>query len=69
MTDLFNVITVPLKKIAQLIFSLTIGNTNLGSIIVVGFIFVALISAITHISGLPTGVGRIIRRIKDHKHE
>ena len=62
MQDLFDIVTTPLKKLVALIFSLSIGNTNLGSIIVIGFIFVVMISVITHMSGSPHigSIGRFI---------
>lgn len=52
MGELFQVVTSPLKKIASLLFSLNISlgsaTTNLGSLIIVGSIFVVLIAIITH---------------------
>lgn len=62
MADLFQVVTVPLKKIAQLLFSLQIGNTNLGSLIVTGFIFVVLISAIMHGGNIIGRIGELRRK-------
>ena len=48
MQDLFDVVTIPLKKIVALLFSLEIGNTNIGSLVIIGSIMVVLISAVTH---------------------
>lgn len=71
MNDLFNVVTTPLKKIAMLIFSLEINigsaNTNLGSIIIVGSIFVVLIGIITHASASGRLPG-LIAKIKEKKN-
>lgn len=71
MNDLFNVVTTPLKKIAMLIFSLEINigsaNTNLGSIIIVGSIFVVLIGIITHASASGRLSG-LIAKIKAKKN-
>ena len=64
MQDLFDVVTIPLKKLTNLIFSLSIGNTNLGSIIIVGIVFVALIGAIMHFTAAPNRIGNLIRRFK-----
>lgn len=69
MSDLLEVVTIPLKKIAQLLFSLTVGETNIGSLIVIGFLFVVLISAIMHITGVPRGIGRIVSKIRDRKKD
>lgn len=69
MSDLLDVVTIPIRKIAQLLFSLTIGNTNIGSLIVIGFLFVVIISAIMHITGVPRGIGRIVSKIRDRKKD
>lgn len=69
MSDLLDVVTIPLKKLAQMLFSLTIGETNIGSLIVIGFLFVVLISAIMHITGVPRGIGRIVSKIRDRKKD
>lgn len=69
MSDLLDVVTIPIRKLAQLLFSLTIGNTNIGSLIVIGFLFVVIISAIMHITGVPRGIGRIVSKIRDRKKD
>lgn len=67
MTDLVDVVTIPIKKIVNLIFSLSVGTTNLGSIIITGMLFAVLIGAIMHVSG--KGVTRFIERIGKKKNE
>lgn len=68
-TSLFDVVTSPLKKIANLLFSLVLpvgsGNTNVGSIILVGFLFVVVIGAIMHARG--RDFGGFISKIKEHR--
>ena len=46
MSDYVELITYPLKKLAQLFFSIEVGNTNLGSLLIVGSVIMALIGAI-----------------------
>lgn len=46
---LLEVIEYPLKKLSQLLFSLTIGNTNIGSLAVVGCVLIVIIGVIMHI--------------------
>lgn len=69
MGSLFDVVTVPLKKITNLLFSLVLdtgtGSTNIGSIIIVGFIFVVIIGAIMHARG--RDFGGFISKIKEHR--
>jgi len=67
MNDLFELITYPLKKIAQLLFSLTIGNTNIGSLIITGLIFVVLIAAIMHGGNLIGRLGDLANRIRNRR--
>lgn len=69
---LFQIVTVPLKKLANLLFSLAISmggssGTNVASLVIVGVIFVVIISVITHSQAPGRGIGNIIRRIKERK--
>lgn len=68
MNDLFSVVTVPLKKLVNLLFSLSIGDTNLASLIVVGSIFIVLIGAIMHFS-VPNRFGSTFKRLRERKDE
>lgn len=65
--DLFNICTMPFKKLANLLFSLVIqlpeGSSNLGSLIIVGVLFIVIIGAIMHAHGVGLGIfGRIRKR-------
>lgn len=67
--NLLDIVTIPLKKLANLLFSLAIGmggtdGTNVASLIVVGVLFIVIIGVITHSSG---NIGGLIRKIKDRK--
>lgn len=68
MSDLFSVVTVPLKKLVNLLFSLSIGDTNLASLIVVGSIFIVLIGAIMHFL-VPNRFGSTFKRMRERKDE
>lgn len=50
MQEYLQIISFTLQKVTQLLFSITVGNTNLGSILVTASIFGALIGAILHAS-------------------
>lgn len=67
--DLFNVVTIPLKKIANLLFSLVIelpeGSSNIASLIIVGIIFIVLIGAIMHSHGV--GIGQLFHKLRKNK--
>lgn len=69
--DLFNIVTLPLKKIANLLFSLVIelpeGSSNIASLIIVGVLFIVLIGAIMHSHGV--GIGRLFGRLRRNKGE
>lgn len=65
MNDLFEVVTYPLKKVAMLLFSLEIGQTNLGSIIITGMIFAVLIAALMHGGGFLTNLFNLRKHDKD----
>lgn len=62
MNDFIKVVTGPIKKVALLLFQLPIAGTNLGSIIIIGIIFAAIIGVITHSGG--GGIGRLIGKIR-----
>lgn len=70
--NLFQVVTVPLKKLANLLFSLIIplkdsSSSTLASLIIVGVLLTVIIGVITHSSAPRGGIGGIISKIKDHK--
>ena len=65
LSDLFSVVTYPMKKIVALLFSLSIGNTNVGSIIITGMIIVVLITAIMHERNVVSGLGRIATKFRN----
>lgn len=50
MQEYLQIISFTLQKVTQLLFSISVGNTNLGSILVTASIFSALIGAILHAS-------------------
>lgn len=64
--EFIEVITYPLKKMALTIFSLeVIEGISLGSLIIVGLLFVFLTAIIMH--GGFSGVGRILSKWHNHK--
>lgn len=67
MASLIQVVTYPLRNIAQLLFNLVVGTTSVGSLLVVGSIFIVLISAIMHATVHGGGIGNIVHKIKDKK--
>lgn len=64
MQDLIKVVTGPIKKVALLLFQLPIGDTNLGSIILIGIIFAVIIGVITH-SSSSGKISKIIGRMRN----
>lgn len=65
MTDLFNVVTMPIEALADMLFELVVGTSNVGSLVVVGFIFTVLILAIMHATMHGSWVGKIASKFKD----
>lgn len=68
MQDFIKVVTGPIKKVALLLFQLPIAGTNLGSIIIIGIIFAAIIGVITH-SHSSGRLGNLINRIRNKNNE
>lgn len=67
LSDLLSVVTYPIKKLVNLLFSLTIGRTNIGSLVITGMVIAVLITAIMHGGNVVHGIARIRDRIESRR--
>lgn len=68
MQDFIKVVTGPIKKVSLLLFQLPIAGTNLGSIIIIGLLFAAIIGVITHAHSSGR-LGNLITRIRSKNND
>ena len=65
MADFIEVLILPLRRVVVFLWSLQVGNTTLGSLIMIGILFSILIAILTHSHGFDFGHG--INKLGDDK--
>lgn len=55
MDNIVNILIMPIRRVIVFLFSLPIGNTSLGSLILIGILFSILIGIVTHSHGADFG--------------
>lgn len=62
MDNFVEILIMPIRRVVVMLFSLEVGSTTLGSLVLIGILFSVLIAIITHAHG--SDFGGFIHKIK-----